>query len=54
MASLFGKVARFAQSPQGRAALAKAKEAANDPNNRAKLDQLVTRVKGKGGQPPRP
>ncbi len=37
MAGLLGKVARFAGSPQGRAAIGKAKTAANDPKNRAKI-----------------
>ena len=57
MASLISKVAMFARSPQGRAAIAKAKEAANDPKNRAKIDQFVAKVKDKGGRgqqvPPR-
>ena len=52
--SLFTKLAKLAQSPQGRAAIAKAKDAANDPKNRAKIDGLVSKVKNKGGQPPRP
>ena len=52
--SLFNKLAKLAQSPQGRAAIAKAKDAANDPKNRAKIDGLVSKVKNKGGQPPRP
>ena len=59
--SLFSKVAKFASSPQGRAAIEKAKSAANDPKNRAKIDGLVGKVKerGRGGsagptpQPPR-
>lgn len=50
--SLFSKVAKFASSPQGRAAIAKAKDAANDPKNRAKIDDLVGKVKSKGGQRP--
>jgi len=49
VAGLFSKVARFASSPQGQAALAKAKAAANDPENRAKLDDLVSKVKGRAG-----
>ena len=56
MAGLFSKVARFASSPQGRAAIEKAKAAANDPRNRAKIDEAVAKVrqKGRGGGPPRP
>lgn len=51
MAGLFGKVARFAGSPQGRTAIAKAKTAASDPRNRAKIDGLVGKVKGRGRRP---
>ncbi|MBW3641253.1 MAG: hypothetical protein KY451_15720 [Actinobacteria bacterium] len=51
MAGLFGKVARFASSPQGRAAIGKAKTAASDPRNRAKIDGLVGKVKGRGRRP---
>ncbi len=51
MAGLFGKVAKFASSPQGQRAIAKAKTAAGDPKNRAKINQLVSRVQRKGGQP---
>ena len=55
MAGLFSKVARFASSPQGRAAIEKAKAAANDPKNRAKIDEAVAKVrqKGRGGGPQR-
>lgn len=57
MAGLLGKVAKFASSPQGRAAIekaaAKAKVAANDPKNRARIDGLVAKAqsaaRGKGG-----
>ena len=51
MAGLLGKVARFAGSPQGRAAIGKAKTAANDPENRAKIDGLVGKVKDRGRGP---
>ena len=58
MAGLFNKVTKLARSPQGRAAIAKAKDAANDPKNRAKMDELVGKVKGLGGRasqaPPAP
>lgn len=53
MAGLFSKVARFAASPQGQQAIAKARAAASDPKNRAKLNELVTKVQRRGGQPPR-
>ena len=48
MASLFGRVAKFASSPQGKQALNKAKLAANDPKNRAKLTGLMGKVRGGG------
>ena len=53
MAGLFGKVARLAQSPQGQRAIAKAREAANDPRNRARLDEVLARVQRRGGRRPR-
>ena len=53
MAGLFSKVARFASSPQGQRAIAKARAAASDPKNRAKINEMVTKVQRKGGQPPR-
>ena len=51
MAGLFSKVTKFASSPQGRAAIAKAKAAANDPKNRQKFDDLVGKVKDRTGRP---
>jgi|tagenome__1003787_1003787.scaffolds.fasta_scaffold19425776_1 hypothetical protein len=49
MASLIGKVAAFARSPQGQRmiaqASAKAKELANDPKTRAKIDEGAARVR---------
>ena len=53
MAGLMGKVAKFTQSPQGQRAIAKAKQAASDPKNRTKINNLVAKVQRKGGQPPR-
>lgn len=53
MAGLLGKVAKFASSPQGQRAIAKAKQAAGDPKNRAKINDIVAKVQRKGGQPPR-
>lgn len=54
MAGLFGKLAKLASSPQGRQAIAKAKDAAGDPRNRAKVQGLVDKVQRKGGQQPPP
>ena len=53
MAGLFSKMAKLASSPQGQRAINKAKEAAGDPKNRAKINSLVAKVQRKGGQPPR-
>ena len=62
MASLFNKAAAFARSPQGQRlisqASAKAKQLANDPKTRAKIDQGTARVRSElakrrgGGTPP--
>jgi hypothetical protein len=38
MASMLGKLARFASSPQGRKLAGKAKQMASDPKNRQKID----------------
>ena len=38
MAGLMSKVARFAQSPQGRRMADKAKRMASDPKNRQKIE----------------
>ncbi len=53
MAGLFSKVAKFASSPQAQRAIDKAKSAASDPKNRAKINDLVAKVQRRGGQPPR-
>ncbi len=49
MASLFGKLAGFARSPQGRKVIdqasRKAQELAKDPATRAKIDQGTARVR---------
>ncbi len=39
MAGLLSKVARFAQSPQGRKMTDQAKRMASDPKNRQKVEQ---------------
>jgi|tagenome__1003787_1003787.scaffolds.fasta_scaffold17196090_2 hypothetical protein len=62
MASLFTKALAFAKSPQGQRMIAqgtaKAKEIANDPRTRERLDQGAARVRSElakrrsGGTPP--
>ncbi|WP_165865563.1 hypothetical protein [Vallicoccus soli] len=51
MASLFAKVQKFAQSPQGRKligeATRKAQQAAQDPRNRERIEQVRRRFTGK-------
>lgn len=52
MASLFSKVAQFANSPKGqqviRQATDKAQQLAKDPKNRAKIDDVRRRFSGGG------
>jgi hypothetical protein len=48
MAGLFSKVARFAQSPQGRRAAGQAKKWASKPENRAKIDSYRKRLTQRG------
>jgi hypothetical protein len=57
MASLFSKVAQFANSPKGkqmiRQATDKAQLMAKDPKTRAKIDEVRRRVQGgRGGSGP--
>jgi hypothetical protein len=53
MASLFSKVAQFANSPKGREmirqATDKAQQVAKDPKTRAKIDDVRRRVQGGRG-----
>lgn len=42
--SMFSRAARWARSPQGQAAIAKAQELAKDPATRAKVQQLRERA----------
>jgi len=53
MASLFSKVAQFANSPKGqqviRQATTKAQQLAKDPKNRAKIDDVRRRLSGGRG-----
>ncbi len=43
MAGLLSKVAKFAQSPQGRKLADRAKEMANDPKNKQKIEEFRKR-----------
>jgi hypothetical protein len=62
MASLFTKAVAFARSPQGQRVISqattKAKQVANDPRTRARIDQGAARVRSElakrrtGGTPP--
>jgi hypothetical protein len=58
MASLFSKVAQFANSPKGkeaiRSATEKAEALAKDPKTRAKIDDVRRRVQGGRGGPGAP
>ncbi|QGK70800.1 hypothetical protein GIY23_15905 [Allosaccharopolyspora coralli] len=47
--SLFRKVMRFASSPQGQMAIRKAKQMAQDPKNKQKIDDLKNKVLGGSG-----
>ncbi|MFD4251716.1 hypothetical protein ACFWQL_18450 [Amycolatopsis thermoflava] len=55
MASLFNKIARFANSPQGKCAIRQAQQFANDPRRRAQaksaIAKLKARVSGHGRRP---
>lgn len=57
MAGLLDKLTRFARSPQGQRAIStasrKAQELARDPKNRSKIEQLRSRLGGRGGSAPR-
>ena len=48
MAVLMSKVAAFARTPQGQQAIRKAQQAASDPRNRSKINQLVAKVQRRG------
>lgn len=45
MASLFSKLAAFARSPQGRRVTDQVKNAARDPRNKAKAQQLLRKLR---------
>jgi hypothetical protein len=52
--SLMSSLARFARSPQGRAAFGKAKRYAQSPQGRAKIDQARRQLSSRGGAKRRP
>lgn len=45
MASLFSKLAAFARSPQGRRVAEQVKQAARDPRNKAKAQQVLRKFR---------
>lgn len=45
MPSLFDRIARFTNSPQGRRAIAQAKQFANDPRRRQQAKDAVEKVR---------
>jgi hypothetical protein len=53
--SLISRVARFAQSPQGRAAFGRARSYAQSPQGRARLEQVRRQLAARGTRrrPPR-
>ena len=46
--TLISRIARFARSPQGRAAFDKAKRYAQSPQGRAKIDQVRRQIAARG------
>ncbi|MFL5844150.1 MAG: hypothetical protein ACJ762_05590 [Solirubrobacteraceae bacterium] len=50
--SLFSSAARFARSPQGRKALARAKQMAEDPKNKEKIERVRKRLAERRQRPP--
>jgi hypothetical protein len=49
--SLFSKVSRFAKSPQGKKAMDKAKDFANKPETKEKIEDVREKLSGKKDQP---
>ena len=47
MAGLLGRLTKLASSPKGRELIDKAKDAATDPKNRAKVEEAAKRLRGK-------
>ena len=52
--SLFGKVGKFARSPQGRRFAGQAKQWASDPKNKEKIGQVRERFASRRGPGRRP
>lgn len=50
--SLFSKVSKFAKSPQGKKAMDKAKDFANKPETKEKIEQVREKVAGKDKKEP--
>ncbi len=52
MASLFTSLAKFARSPQGRKAMAKAQQMAKDPKTRQQIADARAKLVARGGRKP--
>lgn len=52
MASLFNKIARFARSPQGRRAIAQARQLASDPKRKQQAKDALGKLRGRGTDGP--
>lgn len=50
---LFKSIARFASSPQGRKAMARAQEMAKDPKTRRQIADAREKLMARGGKRPR-
>jgi hypothetical protein len=46
--ALFGKLVTLAKSPQGRKLLAQAQKAAQDPQNRDRLEKVRSKIQNRG------
>jgi len=53
MASLLTSLAKFARSPQGRKAMAKAQQMAKDPKTRQQIADAREKLVARGGKRPR-
>ena len=54
MASLFGRISKFARSPQGRKLAGEAARLARDPATRRKVTDAAGRLRNRGGTPKPP
>lgn len=52
--SLFSKIAKLAASPQGRQVISQAKNFAAKPENKAKIERALQRIRSKGAGPTAP